>query len=51
LGRAGFLAAFAIGIDGAYLTVKRRPFGPWWRRLGHALWPKFARDHEVTEPL
>jgi hypothetical protein len=37
LGRAGFLAAFAIGIDGDYLTVKRRPRGPWWRRLGRAL--------------
>jgi hypothetical protein len=51
LGRAGFLGAFAIGIDGDYLTVKRRPTGPWWRRLLRALWPGFARDHELTEPL
>jgi hypothetical protein len=51
LGRAGFLAAFAIGIDGGYLTVRRRPSGPWWRRLLRALWPGFARYHPVDETL
>jgi hypothetical protein len=51
LGRAGFLAAYAIGIDGDYLTIKRRPSGPWWRRLGRALWPELAREHPVSEPL
>ena len=51
LGRAGFLGAYAIGINGDYLTIKRRPAGPWWRRLGRALWPGLARNHSVTEPL
>jgi hypothetical protein len=50
LGRAGFLVAFAIHIDGDYLTIVRR-WGsrPLWYRLWEKLQP--AREHPVTEPL
>src|SRR5216683_1984211 len=47
LGRAGFLAAYAIGIDGNYLTVARRGTSrQWWYRRWQTLLP--AREHPVT---
>ncbi len=52
LGRAGFLAAFAIAIDGDCLTVRRRYADrPWWYRLGRSLLPDLARPRSVNEPL
>ena len=52
LGRAGFLAAYSIRIDGEHLTIERRSSaGSWWRWLGSVLWPKRTREHSVTDPL
>jgi hypothetical protein len=50
LGRAGFLAAFAIYINGDCLLIHRRyTTRPWWYRLWKKLLP--ARAHQVTDPL
>ncbi len=52
LGRAGFLTAFAIAIDGDYLTVRRRHADrPWWYRLGRSLLPDLTRHRSLDKPL
>ncbi len=52
LGRAGFLVAFAIAIDGDFLTVRRRYRDrPWWYRLGRVLLPDLARHRSLDKPL
>lgn len=52
LGRAGFLAAFAIAIGGKYLTIKRwHPGRSWWRQFWSLAWLERTRYHAIDDPL
>jgi hypothetical protein len=52
LGRAGFLAEYAVGVDSGYLTITRiGPIRRWIRERLHSLWKLFGMVHPTDQPL
>jgi hypothetical protein len=52
LGRAGFLAEYAVAVDSGFLILTRLgPLRRWWRRCLHAVWHGFGLIHPFDEPL
>ncbi len=52
LGRAGFLADYAVTLDSGFLILTRLgPLRRWWRRCRHAAWGILGLIHPINEPL
>ncbi len=52
LGRAGFLAEYAIAVDSGYLTITRiGPIRRWLRVRLQQLWKFFGMVHPTEQPL
>ena len=52
LGRAGFLAAFAVCLDAKHFHLQRNFLDrPRWYRLFRRFWPLFPKRHDARDPL
>ncbi len=52
LGRAGFLAEYAVTLDSGFRILTRlEPLRRWWRRCLHMMWQRLGLIHSTDEPL